>query len=437
MSFYTSLSGLQGAQTDMSTISHNLANVSTNGFKRSRTEFADVIASSVSLNPTRMIGSGSVVKAIRQQFGQGGFQQSSSNLDLAVAGDGFFAVKPSLEQASINFTRNGAFLVDSDRYVTDAQGGYLQVYPVDGSGSVVATGLGNTVSLRLPETSGVPEATTEVTLGVNLSANASIPKNASRWSTAAPYAFNRFDPTTYNNSTQTTVYDDGGNALTMTSYYVRESVADSAATPPTDSTWSVYSFVGDVQLQDVNATTPGPITLEFDSSGALTAPSSGVQFQPFLVGTSTTERDITLNFSTLTTQLSQPFSVTERTQNGKAVGQIEGVTVDEGGVVKASFSNGDTQVLGVVALVNFDNPSGLRQLGNSTWAATGLSGEPKAGMPNVDGFGGLMSGVIERSNVDITEELVGLIAAQRNFQANAKALDTASQIAQTIVNIRT
>lgn len=428
MSFYTSLSGLQAAQTDMSTISHNLANVSTNGFKKSRTEFADVIASSVSLNPNQMIGSGTVVKAIRQQFGQGGMQQSASNLDIAVAGDGFFAVKPSLDAAGVNFTRNGSFLVDSNRYVTDSQGGYLQVYPVDGSGAVVATGLGSTVNLRLPQTSGVPEATENVALSLNLSAYSSVPSEASRFGPDTPYAFDRFDPGTYNNSTQTTIYDASGNPLTMTSYFVRE-------TTDAPSTWSVYTFVGDKQL-GTDAANPQPVTLTFDASGALTNPTAPTQFAPFTVGSSTTEQSIALDFGSATTQLGAPFSVDSRSQDGKAVGQLDGVTVGEDGIVRASFSNGDSLALGKVALANFSNPSGLRQLGNSTWAATGLSGEPRLGEPGVNGFGGLMSGAIERSNVDITEELVGLIAAQRNFQANAKALDTASQISQTIFNIR-
>ncbi|MBX3595317.1 flagellar hook protein FlgE [Sphingomonas sp.] len=428
MSFFTSLSGLQAAQTDMSTISHNLSNVSTNGFKKSRTEFADVIASSVSLNPNQMVGSGTVVKAIRQQFGQGGLQQSASSLDVAIAGDGFFAVKPSLEAASVNFTRNGSFLVDSDRYVTDSQGGYLQVYPVDGSGAVVATGLGSTVNLRLPQTSGVPEATKNVALALNLSAYSSVPSEATRFTAATPYAFDRFDPGTYNNSTQTTIYDASGNPLTMTNYFVRE-------TTTTPSTWSVYSFVGDKQLAVDNAN-PAPVTLTFDANGAMTSPTSATQFAPVTVGTSTSEQTISLDFGTATTQLGAPFSINARTQDGKAVGQLDGVTVGEDGIVRASFSNGDSQALGKVALANFANPSGLRQLGNSTWAATGLSGEPRLGEAGVNGFGGLMAGAIERSNVDITEELVGLIAAQRNFQANAKALDTASQISQTIFNIR-
>ena len=112
------------------------------------------------------------------------------------------------------------------------------------------------------------------------------------------------------------------------------------------------------------------------------------------------------------------------------------MTIDEKGIVKASFSNGDTQALGQVMLANFSNPEGLRQLGNSYWSSTGVSGEAKLGEAGSNGFGNLMSGTIERSNVDITEELVSLIAAQRNFQANSKALDTASQISQTIFNIR-
>jgi flagellar hook protein FlgE len=104
--------------------------------------------------------------------------------------------------------------------------------------------------------------------------------------------------------------------------------------------------------------------------------------------------------------------------------------------VTASFSNGDTQALGKVVLAGFSNTAGLRQLGSSTWASSGLSGDARLGEPGSNGFGSLMTGAIERSNVDITEELVSLIAAQRNFQANAKALDTASQISQTIFNIR-
>jgi flagellar hook protein FlgE len=421
MSFYTSLSGLQAAQTEKSTKSHNLANVSTNGFKKSRTEFADVIASSVNLSPTNMVGSGVLLKANRQQFAQGSLIQSASSLDLAISGDGFFAVKPDASSASVNFTRNGGFFVNADHDVVDAQGSHLQVYPVDGSGAVVATGLDSTISLRLPETSGVAVPTGTVKLGVNLAATAAVPANAK---------FDRFDPASYNQSTQTTVYDATGNPLTMTQYFKRETLP--TGTPPV-STWRVHSFVGDQEL--TSGVTAGA-TLTFDAAGVMTAPTSKIAFDPFTPAGTTNAQSISLDFGTTTTQLAAPFNVATRSQDGKAVGQLQGVSVGTDGIVKASFSNGDTQALGKVALANFSNPSGLRQLGNSYWSATGVSGEPEAGAAGEDGLGNLMSGTIERSNVDITEELVGLIAAQRNFQANAKALDTASQISQTIFNIR-
>ncbi|KAK0349828.1 hypothetical protein LTR94_031491, partial [Friedmanniomyces endolithicus] len=139
MSFFTALSGLQAMQTDMATISHNLANVSTTGFKKSRAEFADVIASNLAVAPTQMVGSGTVVKGNRQQFGEGNLVQSSSSLDIAIAGDGFFALKPDPNKQGLAFTRNGSLRVDANQFVTDAQGARLQVYPVDGNGNVIAT----------------------------------------------------------------------------------------------------------------------------------------------------------------------------------------------------------------------------------------------------------------------------------------------------------
>ncbi len=436
MSFYTSLSGLQASQTEMSVISHNLANVSTNGFKKSRTEFGDAMASSINISPTQMIGSGTVIKAVRQQFGQGGAMQSTSGLDMMITGEGFFAVKPDVDSAKVAFTRNGGFGVDANRYVVDSNGGHLQVYPVDGSGTVVATGLDSTVSLRLPQTSGTPKETKNISLTLNLSANASIPKdNAVFNPTTNPYAFDRFNPATYNNSTQTTVYDAAGNALMMTNYYVRDTAA--SGTPPT-SNWLVYTFVGDQQLgTGAVGSTPGPITMSFDASGQMTQPTSPITFNGFTPSGSTAQQQVTLSFGSASTQTSQPFNKLAESQDGRAVGQIEGVTVGEDGIVRATFSNGDNQALGKVVLANFSNPSGLRQLGSSYWAPTGLSGEARLGEAGANGFGGLKTSAIERSNVDITEELVGLIAAQRNFQANAKSLETSSSISQTIFNIRT
>lgn len=420
MSFYNSLSGLQASQKEMTTISHNLANVATDGFKKSRVEFADVIASSVTVSPNAQVGSGVVTKSIRQQFGQGNLIQTGGAFDLVVSGDGFFMTKPASEGSQTTYTRNGGFNVDNERYVVDGNGSRLQVYPVDGSGAVIASGIDGLVNLRLPESSGTPKATGNVGLDLNLNAGASLPAKA----------FDRLDATTYNQSTQTTIYDGNGNPVTMTNYMVRTK-APTVADPTSE--WQVHSFVGDTEL--TRPFSPAPITLTFDSAGVMTGPTGPVPFNAFTPAGSSAEQTLNLDFAG-TAQSASPFSVVNRSQDGAAVGKLQSVAVDEAGTVRATFSNGDSKALGKVALANFSNPTGLRQMGNSNWAATGVSGQPTLGEAGSSGFGGLMSGIVEGSNVDITEELVALIAAQRNFQANAKALDTSSQISQTIFNIR-
>ena len=420
MSFYTSLSGLQASQSEMSTISHNLANVATGGFKKSRTDFADVIASNLSTDPRKMIGSGVVVKANRQQFGQGNLTSTAKALDLAVSGDGFFAVKTGSQNGALAYTRNGAFSVDTSRYIVDAQGSYLQAYPVDANGQTTATGADGLVAVQIPSVNGVPIATRNVALGVNLSDAAAVPTTA----------FNRANASSYNNTTTSTVYDAAGNAMTMTNYYVRN---DDAARTDGANTWSVHSFVGDKQLTVGGATTP--VTLTFNASGVLTAPATPTAYDAFTPKGSATPQAIRLSYAG-STQSPAAFSVAARSQDGAAVGEFTSVTVDKSGLINATFSDGSTLPLGRVAIAGFTTPEGLRQTGNSYWTSTGVSGTALLSSAGNDGMGALMSGTIEGSNVDITEELVGLIAAQRNFQANAKALDTATQISQTIFNIR-
>ncbi|MDP1028190.1 flagellar hook protein FlgE [Sphingomonas sp. KR1UV-12] len=436
MSFFTSLSGLQASQTDMSTISHNLANVSTTGFKKSRTEFADVIASSVATDPRKMVGSGVVVKGNTQQFKEGNLQTTSNALDLALVGEGFFVMKSTGTSDSVTYTRNGSFSVDSNRNVVDAQGSYLMVYPVDNDGNVTATGNDGLTNLQIQQTSGTPKGTEKVATNVQVSATSTVKP--------ATNVFKRADTTTYTNSVATRIYDANGNPATMTNYYVRTggatpAVAAQAGPPPvaaqaaTTGTWDVYTYVGD-QKMTVNGA--DKVTLQFDSTGSLVGtPAQPIAFDTYTPTSGAAQQTLSLNL-TGSTQLSSAFSVNSKTQDGIAVGQLAGVTVTDGGLIQASFSNGDIVPLGKVALAKFSTPTGLRQIGNSYWSATGVSGSATLGAASADGFGSLMSGTIEGSNVDITEELVNLIAAQRNFQANAKALDTASQVSQTIFNIR-
>ncbi|MCC2979983.1 flagellar hook protein FlgE [Sphingomonas sp. IC4-52] len=416
MSFYTSLSGLQAAQTDMSTISHNIANVATNGFKKSRSEFTDIMASNFTSDPRRLTGSGAALAQNKQMFGAGSLVTTGSSLDLAIAGDGFFPVKTAAAGGStIAYTRNGSFGVDPNRYITDTQGSRLQAYAVETDGTVPNNG--TLIDVQVPMTSGTARATGTVTLKAALNSGA----------TGTDAEFKRTDPSTYTSATSTTVYDAMGNAQTLTNYFVRkpaEAAADGTELKSSD--WTVYSYIGDTAANE-GAGTP----VSFDAEGNLISGNG----EKLVFDGAGDPRTITLDL-TGTTAAKQPFAIASRSQDGQALGEFAGITVDSAGVITASYSNGDAVKLGKVALANFVNPTGLRQNGGQYWSATGLSGTATMGGANENGFGKLMSGTIEGSNVDITEELVELIAAQRNFQANAKALDTSSQISQTIFNIR-
>jgi flagellar hook protein FlgE len=420
MSFYTSLSGLQAAQTDMSTISHNLANVATNGFKKSRSEFADVMASNFTTDPRHMVGSGVVLQQNKQEFGEGNLRSTTSSLDLAISGDGFFAVKSPSATGGISYTRNGSFTVDPGTHqVVDSQGSYLQAYPVDAQGNVTATGADGLTNVTIPAVSGAPIATSSVALGVTLSTEATKPASA----------FNPVNASTYNNATSTKIYDADGNAMTMTNYYVRTPGQDANG----NSAWEVYSYVGDQQLTSGGSTQPTPVT--FDSTGALVSPSGVVSYDAFTPTGSGTPQSLALDLSGSTSKATT-YSVVSRSQDGASVGEFSGVTVDPTGLITASFSNGESRALGRVAVATFTDPTGLKQTGGTYWQSTGLSGAATLTSPQEGSAGKLMSSTLEGSNVDITEELVNLISAQRNFQANAKALDTQTQISQTIFNIR-
>lgn len=226
MSFYTALTGLNGAQSDISATSNNIANVNTTGFKRSRAEFGDIFATSPLQNASSSIGSGTILKSVKQQFTQGNITSSLNVLDVAISGQGFFSLKPSLTSGQTVYTRNGSFNVNNDRYVTDSSGQFLLTFPVNEDGSVTAKDLVSAVPLQLPVTSGTPKATTSIELGVNVSATSEIITDKPQFEDG--YVFDPNDPTTYNNSTSITIFDDLGNPTIATIFFIRTQAASAA-----------------------------------------------------------------------------------------------------------------------------------------------------------------------------------------------------------------
>ena len=235
MSFSTALTGLHAAQAEIAATSNNIANIGTTGFKRSTAEFGDIFSSSPSQSSKFTIGTGTLLKSVKQEFSQGNIATSGSTLDIAVTGQGFFTLKPSLTSTQTIFSRAGSFTINSDLYVVDSQSQHLQVYPVNSDGSIVATGIESAKSLQLPATSGIPKATESIDMVVNLPADAKVLNTP----------FNRLDPTTFNQSSSLTVYDSLGNPSIATVYYVKTQTAGAEA--PANK-WQTYVYVGDTQF---------------------------------------------------------------------------------------------------------------------------------------------------------------------------------------------
>jgi flagellar hook protein FlgE len=223
MSFYTALTGLNGSQADIAATSNNIANVGTTGFKRSRAEFGDIFATSPLQNSSSSIGSGSILKGVKQQFTQGNIAASLNALDLAISGQGFFALKPSLTSSQVVYTRNGSFNVDNNRNVVDSTGQFLLTYPVNEDGSVTSKTIGDAVPLQLPVTSGEPKATSNIDLAINLPADAAVITDNPKF--ADGYQFSTSDPESFTNSTSLTIFDDLGNPTIATVYFIKTQAA--------------------------------------------------------------------------------------------------------------------------------------------------------------------------------------------------------------------
>src|SRR5688572_20266352 len=405
MPFRLALSGLNAASTDLSVTANNVANVATTGFKGSRAEFADLFATSQQGVSSTAVGNGVRVANIAQQFTQGNIDFTDNSLDLAVSGSGFFIVS---DAGALNYTRAGAFSVDRNGFIVNSQGQRLQAYPPLQTGGFNTGGLSD---IALVTSESAPQATSAVNVTLNLPADATQP---------ATTPLNPADPTSYTNATSLTVYDSLGAAHTATLYFIKGAL---------DNEWSTQLYVD-------GAAVGTPQAMTYSNTGTLTTPAGGqITFPAYTPATGAADLNMTFDFSS-STQYGTAFNVNAITQDGFTTGRLIGIDIDSTGVVQARFTNGRSLPLGQVAVANFSNAQGLQQLGNTNWAETFASGQAVRGQAGNSGFGVIQSGALEASNVDITEQLVNMITAQRNFQANAQMISTADSITQTIINIR-
>ena len=414
MSFYTSLTGLNAAAAELAVVSNNIANSTTTSFKRSEATFGDIFALSTSSNPSTAMGSGVRIIGIDQQFSQGSFELTENSLDIAISGDGFFPMAGT--DGRPVYTRNGSFMLNDNNQIVNSAGLIVQVHPLLENGQSDFNQ--NLQNLTIDRTIAA-KATTNIALDIKL------PEAAAVIGVDGGTAIDPTDNTTYNQSQVINLYDDAGESYTATVYYqkIADNVANGAAT---EDQWRASIYVGDA------AVLSNEIAFSFDENGALTADIADQTIAASVVDGRAQAITLRLNAITHT----KTFEVVDQTVDGTPTGELTNINVEEGGAVFATYSNGVQVASGRINLAKFSSPSGLSQEGNTVYSATSASGVVAFGEPGSAGVGKLASGAKERSNVDVTAELVDLIAAQRNFQSNAKALETSGALASTLINMR-
>ena len=417
MSFQQGLSGLNASSKNLEVIGNNVANANTIGAKASRAEFGDMYAAAVSGTG---IGIGVNLQAVTQQFTQGNITTTSSPLDLAINGSGFFEVSNGSQTL---YTRNGQFQADKDGFLVSSAGLKLVGYPASKDGTIQP---GAAVPLQLPTAGVDPNVTANISIEMNLDA-----RKATTLVAATPQV-NFSDAKTYNDATSVTVFDAKGQDVALT-YYFQKSATD---------TWNVYATANGTSVNVDGAGNPLPVTtINFPANGGTpTAPlgtvAMNVPSTTNAAGATTLPiPGVALNV-TGATQFGSTFGVTSVVQDGYAAGQLTSVSIEKSGIVNATYSNGQTKPAGQLELAIFRNPQGLTPLGGNLWARSFASGDPTVGTPTSGNIGALQSGALEESNVDLTGELVNMITAQRVYQANAQTIKTQDQVLQTLVNLR-
>ncbi|RON12634.1 flagellar hook protein FlgE [Pseudomonas frederiksbergensis] len=436
MSFNIGLSGLYAANKQLDVTGNNIANVATTGFKSSRAEFEDVYSATRLGTGSKTVGNGVRLANVSQQFGQGDVNNTGNVLDMGIQGNGFFILS---DNGSLSYTRAGAFKTDAENYVVDNNGNRLQGYGVDANGKIIN---GVLTDLKIDTSSLKPNPTTKVDQTMNLNSAETTP-------TVTP--FSPTDTNSYNKTISTKVYDSQGNEHTMDQYYVKtgtnawrvhtymdgRSPANPATTPPVAITADI-TFNSDGSINTLTAgagwtQTGNTLTMTGWVPGAVTnAATTPVTWGPN--GSVAATGGIAFNMA-LTTSYNSPTARTAQFQDGYATGQISSLTIDASGVMTANFSNQQTKAIGQVAVASFANEQGLQPVGGTRWKETFASGVAGVDAPKTGTLGSVVSNSLEESNVNLTNELVDLIKAQSNYQANAKTISTQSTIMQTIIQM--
>lgn len=390
MSFQIALSALQSINTQLDSISNNIANTGTTGYKSSRTNFAAMYSSATPAG----VQAASSTQALDIN---GGLLSTGRNLDVAISGNGYFMVKDST--GVVNYTRTGIFDVDTSGNLVDHMGRSVQGYQMT-PGSDALGGLG---TINVP-TGQIP---------AKASANVEFVGNFSADWTAPAVGFDPAQPNSYNSSSVSVVYDSLGKQHTVTQYFVK--------TAGNQVTAHYFNEGGALGSQALDFSTAGQLT---------TATSPTLNWTP----AGSDAMSVTFNY-TGTTQYAGDTSTTTNSADGYASGTMVNVQMGEDGGINVQYSNGMKQRVGMLGLASFRSESGLTPVDGTSWQATAKSGVALVGTPGTGQLGSLASGQLEQSNVEVATELVDLMGAQRNYQANTKVISTQNDIMQSLMQV--
>ncbi len=420
-SLYIGISGLQANGEAISIVGDNISNSSTIGYKRDRASFSDLLGGE--LNDARM-GGGVRLGASQTMWDQGAITQTGNPLDLAINGGGLFVVKGNHGgQTAQYYTRDGRFNIDSHGFITNPDGLRLQGFTIDATGTRALSA----TDLPVGAAQSPPVATTTASMTLNLDANATIP---GAWNPANPN-------TTSNYATSATVYDSLGAAHHVEVFFRSQGAG----------AWEYHAMVDG---GDLTGGTPGALTeiaagnLAFNASGALASQASTASSASFLNAAPgqainfTFGDDIAAGGTGLagTTQFAGTSSVNGLDIDGRSSGKLTSIAISDDGKLTGVFDNGDKIALAQVALADFANEDGLERAGDGLVTETPGSGKPLIDAPGTGARGSVSSGALESSNVDLSNELVTLIAYQRAFEANAKTVTTADEMMQDVNNLK-
>jgi flagellar hook protein FlgE len=406
-SLYAGISGLSANATAMTVIGDNIANVNTTAFKGNRSHFANILSTSLGGEAaTAGVGRGVEFWGVNAQWTQGSIENSSSATDLAINGKGFFMVQ---DPSGSNFyTRAGNFTFDKNGYLVNPDGLKLQGYAIDAGGNI-----GSITDIYIPgERISPPSPTTEFNFDINLNSGAAAGD-------------------TY--TTAQTMYDSLGNAIPVTFTFTRQAAAQ---------TWTVTGSIPTSAGTGVTFGGNASMNIVFDANGNMTAPAADVAVNLALtngatpLATTWTMLDATgVSLGDITGYASES-GTTFQYQDGYPAGSLRSISVDETGVVTATYSNGEMTPMFQAALVDFPSFDGLAKMGRNLYAESIASGQALPGVAGTGRLGSVAPSSLEMSNVDLAEEFVKMITTQRAFQANSRVITSSDEILQELINIK-